>query len=47
MKTFIYTTAMGNEIEMVEIDNGNGVATQMTKAHYDELEAAKQNGTIS
>ena len=31
----------------VIIDRGNGEFTSMTKAHYDELEAAKENGTIS
>ena len=29
------------------IDRGNGEYTSMTKAHWDELEAAKENGTIS
>jgi hypothetical protein len=33
--------------EYVIIDRGNGEFTSMTKAHYDELEAAKQTGTIS
>jgi hypothetical protein len=28
----------------VIIDNGDGSFTSMTKAHYDELEAAKENG---
>jgi hypothetical protein len=34
-------------VEMAIIDKGNGEFTSMTKAHYDELEAAKENGTIS
>jgi hypothetical protein len=34
-------------VEMALIDKGNGEFTSMTKAHYDELEAAKENGTIS
>ncbi len=37
-----------NGIEQhVIIDNGDGSFTSMTKAHFDELEAAKENGTIS
>ncbi len=42
--TFI-TDESGNE--HVIIDRGNGEYTSMPKAHYDELEAAKENGTIS
>jgi hypothetical protein len=34
-------------VEHIIIDRGNGEFTSMTKAHYDELEAAKENGTIS
>jgi hypothetical protein len=34
-------------IEHIVIDLGNDAFTSMTKAHYDELEAAKENGTIS
>jgi len=34
-------------VEHIIIDRGNGEYTSMTKAHYDELEAAKENGTIS
>ena len=33
--------------EHIIIDRGNGEFTSMTKAHWDELEAAKENGTIS
>jgi hypothetical protein len=33
--------------EHVIIDRGNGEYTSMPKAYYDELEAAKENGTIS
>jgi hypothetical protein len=44
-----------NDIEIVEvqgfehviIDRGNGEFTSMPKAVWDELEAAKENGTIS
>ncbi len=44
-----------NDIEIVEvqgfehviIDKGNGEFTSMPKAVWDELEAAKENGTIS
>jgi len=43
------------EIEIIEvlgqehiiIDRGNGEYTSMPKAYYDELEAKKENGTIS
>ncbi len=34
-------------IEHVIIDRGNGEYTSMPKAVWDELEAAKENGTIS
>jgi hypothetical protein len=33
--------------EFVVIDRGNGEFTSMPKAVWDELEAAKENGTIS
>lgn len=33
--------------EHVIIDRGNGEFTSMPKAVWDELEAAKENGTIS
>jgi hypothetical protein len=33
----------GTITEHVIIDRGNGEFTSMTKAHYDELEAAKEN----
>jgi hypothetical protein len=33
--------------EHVIIDRGNGEYTSMPKAIWDELEAAKENGTIS
>jgi acyl-CoA thioesterase FadM len=33
--------------EHVIIDKGNGEFTSMPKAVWDELEAAKENGTIS
>ncbi len=34
-----------NEVEHVIIDRGNGEYTSMPKAVWDELEAAKENGT--
>ncbi len=37
----------GNEYEIVRIDRGNNEFTMMPKALWDELEAAKQTGTIS
>jgi len=37
----------GSKVKHVIIDNGDGSFTSMTKAHFDELEAAKENGTIS
>jgi hypothetical protein len=41
-------TFFDNEgIDWVLIDRGNGEFTSMSKAHWDELEAAKENGTIS
>jgi hypothetical protein len=33
-------------VEHVIIDRGNGEYTSMPKAVWDELEAAKENGTI-
>jgi hypothetical protein len=39
--------ADGNTQEHVIIDRGNGEFTSMPKAVWDELEAAKENGTIS
>jgi hypothetical protein len=32
-----------NGVEYVIIDRGNGEFTSMTKAHYEELQAAKAN----
>jgi hypothetical protein len=37
----------GIKVEYVIIDRGNGEFTSMPKAVWDELEAAKENGTIS
>jgi DNA/RNA endonuclease YhcR with UshA esterase domain len=37
----------GSKVEHIILDNGDGSFTSMTKAHFDELEAAKENGTIS
>ena len=34
-------------VEHAIIDHGDGSFTSMTKSYYDELEAAKENGTIS
>jgi acyl-CoA thioesterase FadM len=39
--------AAGELVEHVIIDRGNGEYTSMPKAVWDELEAAKENGTIS
>jgi len=36
-----------NGIEHIVIDKGNGEFTSMLKSTWDELEAAKENGTIS
>ena len=40
----IFTNAAG--VEHIIIDRGNGEYTSMPKAVWDELEAAKENGTI-
>jgi hypothetical protein len=37
----------GETSEHVIIDRGNGEYTSMPKAVWDELETAKENGTIS
>jgi len=34
-------------VEHIIIDRGNGEYTSMLKSTWDELEAAKENGTIS
>jgi acyl-CoA thioesterase FadM len=39
--------AAGELVEHVIIDRGNGEYTSMPKTVWDELEAAKENGTIS
>jgi hypothetical protein len=39
-------TSVGIETYAI-IDRGNGEYTSMLKSTYDELEAAKENGTIS
>jgi hypothetical protein len=43
---FTVKTFESEEIYVL-IDRGNGEFTSMTKAHYDELEATQENGTIS
>ena len=40
--TFIKITDSYGEVEHAIIDRGNGEFTSMTKAHYEELEAAKE-----
>ena len=47
MKTFLAENMDGSTTEWVEIDRGNGEFTSMPKAVWDELEAAKETGTIS
>jgi DNA/RNA endonuclease YhcR with UshA esterase domain len=37
----------GNMTQSIVIDNGDGTFTSMLKSTWDELEAAKENGTIS
>ena len=37
----------GTIVEHIIIDRGNGEFTSMPKKYWDELEAAKENGTIS
>lgn len=39
--------AFGEKVQHVIIDRGNGEFTSMTKAHYDELQAQKDTGTLS
>ena len=45
MEHKIILDSLGNE--HIIIDRGNGEYTSMPKAVWDELEAAKENGTIS
>jgi hypothetical protein len=37
----------GSTVKHIIIDRGNGEYTSMLKSTWDELEAAKENGTIS
>ncbi len=37
----------GEMVDYATIDRGNGEYTSMLKSTWDELEAAKENGTIS
>jgi hypothetical protein len=39
--------SFGQVVEHVIIDRGDGHFTSMLKSTWDELEAAKENGTIS
>lgn len=43
----IEVESYGVTTEYVIIDRGNGEFTSMPKSTWDELEAAKENGTIS
>jgi hypothetical protein len=40
--TFIEVDTLEGVVEHAIIDRGNGEFTSMTKAHYEELEAAKE-----
>ena len=42
MEIIEFTTANGITEKHVIIDRGNGEFTSMTKAHYDEQQAAKE-----
>jgi hypothetical protein len=41
IEIIVITDELGGTWEKVVIDRGNGEFTSMTKAHYEELEAAK------
>ena len=43
--SFIEIEGIDGVVEHAIIDRGNGEFTSMTKAHYEELEAAKANAT--
>ena len=45
--TFIEVETLNGIETHAIIDRGNGEYTSMPKAYYDELEAQKENGTIS
>jgi hypothetical protein len=45
--TFIELETLEGIQEYAIIDRGNGEFTSMLKSTWDELEAAKENGTIS
>ena len=40
--TFVKVEGIEGEVEHAIIDRGNGEFTSMSKAHYEELEAAKE-----
>ena len=47
IKVIEATQIDGTSVEMVEIDLADGGLLSMTKAHWDELEAAKEaSGTL-
>jgi hypothetical protein len=47
MKIIEFTNPNGITEEIVVIENEDGTTTSMAKSTWDELEAAKENGTIS
>jgi hypothetical protein len=47
VKVIKVTESDGSPTEHVIIDRGNGEFTSMSKSVWDELEASKENGTIS
>jgi hypothetical protein len=47
MKIIETTDLNGEIVEHILIDRNNGEFTSMPKSVWDELEAAKENGTIS
>ncbi len=47
IKVFTAINLDGSEVEHIEITHPEGWTTTMPKAVWDELEAAKQTGTIS
>ena len=47
IEVFAITNAIGESENWVKIDRGNNEFSWMPKAVWDELEAQKENGTIS
>jgi len=46
MRTFTFTDSSGTDVEMVEFELFKGHFTQMTKAHYDAMQAEQSTPNL-